>query len=188
MVETTDLGTDASFITIRFLGIYDNLVTDELEESTKKYVSYKEELLSLKNYGEYGYLFSGAAALCDFLSVKVCLGKHTRKAYKANDKLLLAEVVKEYDLCIEKLNAYYETLRYQWYKENKRNGFEVQDIRLGGLLKRLEDCKRVLLEYINGEISAIPELDEEILDGANDWFDNKWGKIVSVNHLTQWRF
>ena len=171
-----------------FFGIYDNLVTDELEESTKKYANYKEELLSLKNYGEYGYLFGGAAALCDFLSVKVCLGKHTRKAYKANDKNALENVVNEYDLCIEKLNAYYETLRYQWYKENKRNGFEIQDIRLGGLLKRLEDCKRVLLEYINGEIEAIPELDEEILDGANDWYDNKWGKIVSVNHITQWHF
>ena len=64
----------------------------------------------------------------------------------------------------------------------------MQDIRIGGLLCRLKDCKRVLLEYLNGEITAIPELDEEILSGQNDWFDTKWGKIVSVNHITQWRF
>ncbi len=171
-----------------FFGIYDNLVTDEVEEWAKKHIKHKEELLALKDYGEYGYLFGGAAALCDFLSVKISLGKHTRNAYKANDKKALENVLKEYDLCIEKLEVYYETLRFQWYKENKRNGFEVQDIRLGGLLTRLKDCKRILLEYINGEIDAISELDEEILDGANDWDDNKWGKIVSVNHLTQWQF
>ena len=48
-----------------------------------------------------------------------------------------------------------------WYTDNKANGFDVQEIRLGGVLQRLESQKERLQAYINGEISKIEELEEK---------------------------
>ena len=51
----------------------------------------------------------------------------------------------------------------QWLKENKPHGFEVQEIRLGGLLERLKGCKIRLKDYLLGKIEKIEELDEQLL-------------------------
>ena len=46
-------------------------------------------------------------------------------------------------------------------KENKPFGFEVQNIRLGGLRSRLEYAARTLCRYLGGELDTIAELDEK---------------------------
>ena len=51
----------------------------------------------------------------------------------------------------------------QWERECKPNGFEVHDIRLGGLACRLEHCGRLLCEYAAGSIGKIDPLDEDPL-------------------------
>ena len=48
-------------------------------------------------------------------------------------------------------------------KERKTFGFEVQDIRIGGLLQRIKRCKRTLENYLDGKIDKIEELEQEIL-------------------------
>ena len=40
----------------------------------------------------------------------------------------------------------------------------MQHIRLGGVLTRLDYCRRTLLSYLAGDVARIPELEEEILD------------------------
>ena len=49
-------------------------------------------------------------------------------------------------------------------RENKSYGFEIQDIRLGGLMTRITHCKEVILDYISGRISKIEELECEPLN------------------------
>ena len=39
----------------------------------------------------------------------------------------------------------------------------VQDIRLGATIQRTISCRRRLLDYANGKIDSIPELDEKLL-------------------------
>ena len=51
----------------------------------------------------------------------------------------------------------------QWFIENKTCGFDVQDLRLGGLIRRLDACRRRLLDYSAGKTDRIEELEGELL-------------------------
>lgn len=166
------------------LQIYDDLISEDAELWVENYRRYVKELEPLKDSKYFGYLFDTAAALCDCMTVKMLLGKRTRKAYESGDKAALAAVLPDYDEAIKKIDVFYEKFRNQWYKENKFTGFEVQDVRLGGLRRRLENCKFILEKYINGEIENIPELETEVRE-IKDKFEEmkqfKWLRIVSAN-------
>ena len=142
---------------------------------------------------KYGYLFATQEALCDLLSVKADLGKRTRAAYKNGDKAALKELAeKDYPLTVQKLTTYADVFYAQWMKENKPHGFDVQDLRFGGLKERLARCSARLLQYVNGEVESIPELEEEILpffrgeEGKagilSGWADNATVNVVSHPH------
>ncbi len=171
-----------------FLGIYDDLVDESTNGWDEVYKGYAKELYELGKNEEFGYLFNSAAADCDFMSVKYNLGKRTRAAYDAKDKTALKELLPVYDEAIEKLNVFYENFRTLWYRDNTDNGFEVQDIRLGGLEKRLKNCKRTLEDYINGKIETIPQLDEPVIKrhGYEDKKEFKWGRFVTANLISHY--
>ena len=58
--------------------------------------------------------------------------------------------------------------RYQWLKMNKPFGWEVIDIRYGGLLNRLDTATARVNDYLNGEIDVI---DDRIKELARDMID-----------------
>ena len=62
--------------------------------------------------------------------------------------------------------------------------------RFGGLKQRLIDCRDRLMDYIEGRIDRIEELEEDIIKrhGEEDYKTNAYGKVVSVNTLTQFNF
>ena len=61
----------------------------------------------------------------------------------------------------------------------------MQDIRIGGLLLRVDSCRRRLLDYASGKIDAIPELAVKILPEVIPERSYKtYGKIVTPNRLT----
>lgn len=114
--------------------------------------------------GEYAYLFENAYRLADFLSVKTELGTITRKAYLAGDKETLKNLCdKVYPAAIKKLNAFYAAFRTVWFTDNKPFGFEMHDMRLGGLKMRIEELKARVSDYLNGKITAIEELEAPVL-------------------------
>ena len=55
-----------------------------------------------------------------------------------------------------------------WMKENKPFGYEIVDIRLGGLKNRLIYAKNKIFKYIEGEITKIEELEETQLDPTRE--------------------
>ena len=117
-----------------------------------------------KKTRKYGYLFKTAAALCDALAVKFELGYKTRAAYKAGDKAELRRLAEnDYKEAEKLIKAYTRVFEEQWFYENKPCGFDVQDVRLGAVIQRTISCRRRLLDYVNGKIDAIPELDEELI-------------------------
>ena len=114
--------------------------------------------------GEYEYLFDSYEALCRALVVKSELGRKTRTCYRENDTDGLKKLAEEdYVQAIEAVRAFHRACRKMWMTEKKPHGFDVQDIRLGGLMQRLESCKERLEEYLRGESTSIPELEEELL-------------------------
>ena len=48
----------------------------------------------------------------------------------------------------------------QWMRENRPFGFEVQNIRLGGLRSRIEYAGRTIERYLSGALKTIGELEE----------------------------
>ena len=62
-----------------------------------------------------------------------------------------------------RLHRFYLALRKAWMREKKPHGFEIQDLRLGGLERRLVHAAETVERYLAGEITAIPELAEQRL-------------------------
>lgn len=145
-----------------FMGICDSTVT--LGESVI-YKKYSKMYNELKNVMPgYEYICEEYKCLCDVLVYKYELGIKTRTAYQNKDLEALRKLIKDYNLSIRNLKKFIEAFRIAWYKENKPHGFDVQEIRLGGVLLRLESCKNRIIKYLNGEINIIEELEEDILD------------------------
>lgn len=137
-------------------------------------------LKNLPPMGKYGYIFKKYEALAHALAIKSDLGVRTRQLYLAGDKAGLEALAREdYPEAIARIRAFYEALRTEWYTENKPQGFEIQDIRLGGLVQRLENCSRLLLDYADGKLPTLAELDEPVL--PDHCGSNGWAKIVSAN-------
>ena len=130
-----------------------------------KYAEYAKELHALaKKSRKYGYLFDTQAKLCDVLAIKYELGVKTKAAYLAGDKAELRRLAEEdYAKVIKLVDVFGRAFEKQWFMENKTNGFDVQDIRLGGLERRLSACRRRLLAYAKGDIDRIEELEGELL-------------------------
>src|SRR5699024_12082430 len=53
--------------------------------------------------------------------------------------------------------------RTQWLKINKTFGWEVIDIRYGGLINRLDTAMKRINDFINNKIDVIDELEQERL-------------------------
>ena len=146
-----------------FLGLFDTRYAEDGREA-EKFQSYVPVLSALSDNSEFGYLFKAAAALCDFCAAKAMLGKHTRAAYDSKDKSKLAAVIEEYKTADRKFDAFYYAYRESWMREKKGHGFDVQDIRLGGVKMRLRSCRERLEDYMNGVTDHIDELDEKLID------------------------
>lgn len=143
-----------------FTGVLDTLVKQGVPD---EYAAHAKRLRGYAT-GKYAYLFENAAALCELLSMKYGLGKRTREAYKSKNADTMSALIEDYKKTEGYLDVFYEAFRKLWFTENKAQGFEVQDLRLGGLKQRLAHCRKRLTEYMEGKMENIPELEEELLD------------------------
>ena len=134
------------------------------EGDARKYRDYALQLGKYEKNPVWGYLFATQRRLCELLSVKYDLGVRLRRAYRADDRMALKQMTAEIACLKDRVSAFYEALRRQWYAENKGYGFEIQDYRLGGMLLRLEDIRRRILEYCGGAAVSIQELEEPVLN------------------------
>ena len=159
-----------------FMGVYDSRVTEGVNGYYKEL--YKK-LSAVQAMDDYKPMFDSAAALADVLSVKAELGIKTRAAYLAGDNKTLKGIAEnDYTAAIDKLKAFYIAFRRFWFFENKPHGFDVQDIRLGGLIMRLESCRERILSYCEDKSNTIPELSEPVLE---DERSKSWNNIVTAN-------
>lgn len=133
--------------------------------------------------GEFKYIFETLSSLAYLLEIKYDLGVRTRKAYKNGDILKLKEIIERYTETENRLEIFYKNYKDMWFRENKPHGWEVQDIRLGGLARRISSCKETLIKYVNGMIDNIPELEEEIYTYTGNLFRAKWQDIITTNKI-----
>ena len=165
-----------------FLGWKDNYI-EKLDPIP--YGEYAEKLREAgERAGEYQYIFEVLSLLCSALEKKATLGVQTRKAYQNGDKATLKSLVDTYAETAERIDRFRKKFREMWLKEYKGNGWEIQQYRLGGLYMRILDCRERLIEYLDGKIDRIEELEEEILPyGDNGLQHNAFCGLISVSNL-----
>ena len=173
--------------------LYSDYFNDFLDYTVKegagvRYEQFAKELhTTAKKSRKYGYVFDTAAKLCDVLAIKYELGLKTRKAYEAGDKLELERLAKNEYVKVEKLiDIYGNAFEHQWFIDNKTHGFDVQDQRIGAIIRRTKACRRRLLNYTSGKIERIEELEENLLpfrDAEESTRLNRAPSYLTVNIL-----
>ena len=120
------------------------------------------------------------------LAIKAELGVKIKAAYDNREletlKKISSEILPE---LITRLNTFRDNLETQWLYENKPFGFVIQDIRIGGLLRRLKTAREKIMAYVNGSVKSLPELEWERLPYGNSnsgevIFMNKWISTISA--------
>lgn len=171
------------FYTDCFMGKFDGTVC---KGDGAAYAACAQSLSALSPVPTYEYLFRSAKALCDVMAIKMELGIRTRAAYKEGRA---ADLLPDYRALLAKLEIFYTTYRTQWLTDNKPQGFEIQDIRLGGLMQRVKHCIWRLEEYAAGRITNIDELEEPVLDFRSTVDEiqsgpvrfNSWARAATAN-------
>ncbi len=162
-----------------FMGIRDFMCSFD---DADYYKNLAKEIHDASGKGEYGYLFDAYEKLAEVLSLKATLGIRTRKAYLEKDMSALKEITADYGELITRLEDFHSSYQDEWFIENKPHGFDVQDIRLGGLIQRIKSCKKRLEAYADGKVSSIPEIEEPALSTPTGG-GNLWMNIVTANIL-----
>ena len=141
--------------------------------------------------GEYQEFFRFYAYLALVLAQKADLGLRIKSAYDAGDLSTLKEISGEVIPSILENLAQMHTARENlWFTDTKPFGYELLDIRLGGVKTRLESCQRRIRSWMDGRTSRLEELEQERLpywelDGMNpqdpraELRENFWDKIIS---------
>ena len=149
-----------------FMGIFDYLVS---QERAIPYGQYATQLKKAsKKAGKFEYIFDCLAKLCYVLDIKAELGVRTRTAYKSKVE--------------KRLILFHTAFLTLWEKENKPQGWEVHDMRIGGLMRRIKTCREKLQKYVKGKLMKIEELEEEILPyGEGTFQGNVHSFLVSMS-------
>jgi hypothetical protein len=142
---------------------------------------------------EYSYIFNTLAKLASVLELKCDMGIRLKEAYDNGDKDTLASIANfECPELIRRIDDFHDAFRNQWFKENKPFGFDVQDLRIGGLKERVRAVIWRVENYLNGSITEIDELEQERLlldDRENPGYStlplwhSEWSRIVTASVL-----
>lgn len=159
-----------------FIGIYDSTVYPE------ERVVFTEAIKELNKWTgdeKWGYLFATIKKLAQILELKFDVGLRTRALYKAKDVDGLRALANgDYAKIIELLKEFYPLFRKQWYSEYMHFRFEVQDYRFGGIVRRMENCKQMLIDYCDGVYERLDELEEKIIDYLDGTDEFKRGAVL----------
>lgn len=146
------------------LGAFDCYVTTD---AAAHYAHWQVELSELAGGGPFapqiGNMLELYARLAQVLAIKSGLGVEIRAAYRAEDKIRLAEllpVLERLDKAVCKLHDQFGMV---WAYGTKGTGLEIHDIRLGGLAGRTRSVKTRLEKYFSGALEQLDELEQEPL-------------------------
>ncbi|MBS4207921.1 beta-N-acetylhexosaminidase [Bacillus sp. FJAT-50079] len=144
------------------IGLYDKNIRGLNMQEHYKQLSYELAITKYEQV-ELQCMFDFYKQLADVLSLKAEMGIHLQKAYEAKDKekmqILWSELA-EVKKSVSKLRVSHRKL---WFMMNKPFGWEVIDIRYGGILARIETTQHRLSQWIDGLIDKIEELEEKRL-------------------------
>ena len=168
------------------LGIMNNYLPDSASADFEKAAMALSALA--RKSGKFGYLFDTLYKLCDFDDLKTKTAKEIYEAYKNKDYRAMQNVLAAFKDLKKREKAFYNAFYRQWHAENKSIGFEIQNIRFGGVEKSLEYAEKRLKAWSEQKIEKIEELEQVRLPfdpDCNDLYDSffHWNDIVSKNYF-----
>ena len=169
------------------LGIMEKHVPPNADE----YYTHCVEILSklAKRKSPFANVFAFESELCRTVAMKAPFARAIKNAYDARDKERLAQICKQLPALAAQIGRFHRAYAKYWQSYNKRSGFELFDMRLGGAKERILVVKGILEVYIAGKTQRIEELEEERLPlfrgGENTVVCNKDWMGITVGRLTR---
>lgn len=109
-----------------------------------------------------------AMCLANVMELKADLFNETRSAYVRRDKAALRKIMRRIDVLTARVDMLWKARRRLWLAEFRPFGWEILDLRFGGLKARLATMKMRVGDYLNGKTDRIEELDEKPLKEFGD--------------------
>lgn len=132
-------------------------------EFKKHYAAYYEKLLAAKPQDDLQYLFDWLKLFLEIICRKSDIGLRLTRAYREKNRSGLLRICGE----LKKLAQDVETLHALhgeiWHYTYKPFGWDALDMRYAGLAARIHWAEHRTAQYLNSEIAAIEELEEERL-------------------------
>lgn len=141
------------------LGLYDETIKPY--DLTTHYDELAEKLSNCHHTEKTKELFSFYQLFAMILANKSSLGIDMRSDYQNNTKENIPKFISQVEELQRETNLLREKHRDIWFTANKPFGWEILDIRYGGLLTRLESTLVRLKDWQNGDV--IPELEQALL-------------------------
>ncbi len=112
---------------------------------------------------EYRMLFHFYAVLAHALARKSRWHELAADAVRSGDRALAARLAEEIPDTIQAVDDLRRLWRTLWESTNKPNGFEILEVRLGGVCARLDTAGEKMRSFAQGRIDDIPELSDPSL-------------------------
>ena len=112
---------------------------------------------------EYRLLFDFYAALAHALSLKCAWHEGAAEAVRRKDRERAAALAEGLPAAMDAVQALRAVWRRLWESTNRPQGFEVIDLRLGGVAARLATAEEKMRAFADGVVNDIPELAEPSL-------------------------
>ena len=128
---------------------------EHYEALTQKFARYAQE------NPEYALFFDFYTALSYALSLKCRWHRDAARAVREKDRDLAAALCEEIPGTMAAVEALRIQWRALWESTNKPFGFEVLDLRLGGIIARLSTAGQRMQDFAQGKVEDIPELSSE---------------------------
>jgi RNAse (barnase) inhibitor barstar len=151
-------------------------------ELADRFRMHRRENQQLEQLWDFYYKYALALTIkCEWRdSAAACIRDRDRDRAKR-----LVEIARENVHALRSLRKAWETM---WFSTNKPFGFEVIDLRMGGIIARFQSAEKRMNAFATGVIDDIPELSCEKLpyartsDGEIRYL-NRWGKLVTPGRI-----
>lgn len=145
------------------VGLFDKYIQDI--NLGKYYTELEKDLTEyMKQNPSWSFVFDISVKLCSVLSIKSNIGIRLKEMYEINDLEGLKMITeKELPELYEKVDELRKSHRRQWMRTNKAFGWEIIDIRYGGVLARIDSAITRIENFIEGKIEKLEELEQERL-------------------------
>ena len=143
-------------------GIAERHTTEEYPERYERNAKILAD--AAKRSPSMAYMYENLSNLCSVLEIKSRVGVNAQTAYKAGDKETLKNIADEVlPELLNRMERFHKSVYVQWMKECKVNGYEVLDLRIGGLESRTRTAIDRIHWYLSGAMDTLPELEEKRL-------------------------